>query len=142
MEINKEILRKIEHAEELTDDELNEAILFFQELEDSMLSLGPRFHLAFCEINRVLQSLKSFQWHRELPTTNRALGMCTYTGTEFYPTAPLAQELQIEDIAHALSNICRFGGHCSRFYSVAEHSVRVARLVYDGFQDTPRTTPT
>lgn len=50
----------------------------------------------------------------------------TFTGGRFYPFDPQADEVFITDIAHALSLQCRFGGHCNRFYSVAEHSVRVS----------------
>ena len=46
----------------------------------------------------------------------------TYTGKKFWPLDPRVEEVDIEDIAHALSNICRFGGHIHEFYSVAEHS--------------------
>ena len=53
----------------------------------------------------------------------------TFTGRQFWPIAPAVDEVEIEDIAHALSMLCRFGGHCLRFYSVAEHSVLLARHV-------------
>lgn len=51
----------------------------------------------------------------------------TYTGKQFYPLDPDIEEIDIIDIAHALSNLCRFNGHCLKFYSVAEHSCRVAQ---------------
>lgn len=53
----------------------------------------------------------------------------TYTGRQFWPCDPRPEDVVIEDIAHALSNLCRFAGHCREFYSVAEHSVWVARAV-------------
>jgi hypothetical protein len=53
--------------------------------------------------------------------------MQTYSGRKFWPLDPKADEVHIEDIAHALSMQCRYGGHCERFYSVAEHSVLMAR---------------
>ena len=55
--------------------------------------------------------------------------METHRGGRFYPGWPEHLVPDIKDIAHALSNICRFGGHCARFYSVAEHSIHVARLL-------------
>lgn len=53
----------------------------------------------------------------------------TYTGKKFFPLHPHQNEYVIEDIAHALSMKCRFAGHCNAFYSVAEHSVKVSRIV-------------
>lgn len=48
---------------------------------------------------------------------------------------PSSYDYDVEEIAHALSNLCRFAGHTREFYSVAQHSVLVAREVnerYDG----------
>lgn len=49
----------------------------------------------------------------------------TFTGCQMWPLDPRSNEIHIEDIAHALSNLCRFNGHVRQFYSVAEHSCHV-----------------
>lgn len=50
----------------------------------------------------------------------------TYTGKQFWPLDPRAEEVDIRDIAHALSLTCRYTGHCKKFYSVAQHCVLMA----------------
>jgi uncharacterized protein len=55
----------------------------------------------------------------------------TAHGRAFDVMDPRASAVHLDDIAHALSNLCRFGGHCRPFYSVAEHSFRVALRVED-----------
>lgn len=52
----------------------------------------------------------------------------THSGRHFSLDVP---EFHLPDIAHSLSLLCRFNGHCSRFYSVAEHSLLVARIMED-----------
>lgn len=47
----------------------------------------------------------------------------TYDGVKFDFNNLTEEQITITDIAHSLSMICRFNGHCSKFYSVAEHCV-------------------
>ncbi|MBO9108873.1 hypothetical protein J5288_09165 [Agrobacterium sp. S2/73] len=53
--------------------------------------------------------------------------MQTFTGRKYWPMSPRPHEVHIEDIAHSLGLQCRYAGHCIKFYSVAEHSVLIAR---------------
>jgi hypothetical protein len=45
------------------------------------------------------------------------------SGIRFNIEDPEEDTIRIQDIAHALGNICRFGGHAKKFYSVAQHCV-------------------
>lgn len=53
----------------------------------------------------------------------------TQSGKHFDFNNLSADAICIEDIACALSNLCRFTGHVQDFYSVAQHSVHVSYLV-------------
>ena len=53
----------------------------------------------------------------------------TFTGKAIDVCDPKPEDIEIEDIAIGLSRQCRFNGQCSRFYSVAEHSVHVSRTL-------------
>ena len=55
----------------------------------------------------------------------------TFSGKQFWTIDPRPEEVDIEDIAHALGMMCRYNGHCNNFYSVAEHSVLIARYLRD-----------
>lgn len=51
----------------------------------------------------------------------------TYTGIHFYPTEPKIEDIEIRDIAHSLSLICRGNGHVHSFYSVGQHCIACAK---------------
>lgn len=60
----------------------------------------------------------------------------TVSGRWVNPFDPDPGQLDAGDIARALANQCRFGGHSRVFYSVAQHSVIVSRLVEQRGGDT------
>lgn len=51
----------------------------------------------------------------------------TFTGVIFFPLDPRAEEVNLEDVAHALSNKARFTGHTRKLYTTCEHSYRVSK---------------
>ena len=61
----------------------------------------------------------------------------TFTGRRVFLANPDEGQIDIVDIAHALARLCRYTGHTSRHYSIAEHSVHVCHqlpgpLAFDG----------
>lgn len=75
-------------------------------------------------------------------TPDDTCGLCGQPGVKFHPNAiqtysgeaydfqnPDPATIKLRDIAHALSNACRYAGHTARFYSVAEHSVLVMQTL-------------
>lgn len=51
------------------------------------------------------------------------------SGTRFNYNRPEESNVTVEDLAGALSNICRFSGHLPQFYSVAQHLVNTSKIV-------------
>lgn len=62
-------------------------------------------------------------------TRQYAPTILTADGRYFDFTDPDPAVITLNAIARGLANTCRFGGQCRPFYSVAEHSVWVSRLV-------------
>lgn len=56
----------------------------------------------------------------------------TYTGKVFWFDEIRPEAIDIRDIAHALSHICRYTGQVNMFFSVAQHSLLVAEKMPGG----------
>lgn len=65
------------------------------------------------------------------PIPRKGDWMQTRSGGQVWPMDPRPEEIHIEDIAGALSKLCRYGGQTLRFYSVAEHCVHMALAAPD-----------
>ena len=66
-------------------------------------------------------------WPQSLPPRDEGGYIRTATGQKFWPLNPVPADVNVQDIAFALGNTARWGGHC-KFYSVAQHAVMCASL--------------
>lgn len=58
----------------------------------------------------------------------------TFSGQRIWPLEPDPKKIHLVDIAHHLSNLCRYTGAVSIFYSVGEHSIRMADYIDEEFK--------
>lgn len=63
--------------------------------------------------------------------------MQTFAGKAVDLADPKPETICLDDIAHALSRICRYTGHTRRHYSVAEHCILISRALERDYPDEP-----
>jgi len=73
--------------------------------------------------SKELEQEQNFKEEQETIHYHNDAWVQTYTGKKVYPLNPKSEDIDINDIAHSLSMICRFTGHVKNFYSVANHSI-------------------
>lgn len=95
---------------------------FGYEGDDEIVAYRP---LSFDNVPVAKQPAPKRDWNAGLPRTGDF--MQVFSGRKYWPMDPRPHEVHIEDIAHSLAMQARYAGHCIKFYSVAEHSVLIAR---------------
>ena len=78
----------------------------------------------------LIETTTTFELDPDGLSSDHPYTMQTATGRVIDPLKMTADDVEPRDIAIALGNICRYGGHC-RFMSVAEHSVNAYKWVRD-----------
>ncbi len=76
------------------------------------------------------------EWYMDLPPVveekvkdpTLEAWIMTQSGRMYYFANPDPRSIVIDDLANALSKLCRFTGHTNAHYSVAEHCIRVSWL--------------
>ncbi len=69
---------------------------------------------------------------RQMPDTERVIpegSASTFSGEVVSLKRPLVSTIRMGDIGHSLALQCRFNGHVRELYSVAQHSLLVARAL-------------
>ena len=66
-----------------------------------------------------------------MPRENIEPWIQTWSGGKFDLIDPTPEMIDIMDIAKSLSKQCRFNGHTTEFYSVAQHSVELLKYYLD-----------
>lgn len=111
----------------------NYQILVCKGFEDVLKNVGKLVFYCFFTLRDIILDIK-MKFHYYLYYNNeQSKGeimsdyIITYTGTKFYPVTPIAKDIHIEDIAHALSLMTRANGHFKHFYSVGLHCLNCVR---------------
>ncbi len=89
----------------------------------------PRYFLRVHNSGDVRRADRDGYPGAEMSDVRRGDWIQVRSGRKFHPLDPRPEDVDINDIAHALSNLCRFTGHCTDFYSVAQHSVIASQIV-------------
>jgi hypothetical protein len=130
--VEAKILKELNIQKELNVPEA--AAQFFEENKDQLKKQYNGFIKTFLEPSVSPAETEDKLSHdvdemMEMVPERKGDFLGTFTGKRFFPIDPKPEEVSIEDIAQSLSKICRFNGHTKRFYSVAEHSLNVERLL-------------
>lgn len=90
---------------------------------------GPSGHVRFDGVRS--QWCTPTEWYDRFgdPASSQSPAILLASGSQFEFLAPAEGTFSVDDIAQGLAMLCRFAGQCRRFYSVAQHSVLVSRIV-------------